>query len=104
MSELSKQASVTFVKNILHSGKTNTRTTNATWEVHEERMTEYAQVLTTDLLQEATKNLNKVRENSTHRPLTAIIVRISIAPYLHAHGTLKPSIQDWKFSIKKLLQ
>ena len=30
MSELSKQASVTFVKNILHSGKTNTRTTNAT--------------------------------------------------------------------------
>ena len=46
-SELSKQASATFVGNILHSGKTNTRTTEVALEVHEERMKEYAQLLTT---------------------------------------------------------
>ncbi|PFX20877.1 hypothetical protein AWC38_SpisGene25799 [Stylophora pistillata] len=50
MTELSKQASITFVENILHRGKTNTRTTEAAREVHEERMKEYAQMLTTDLL------------------------------------------------------
>ena len=69
MSELSKQASITFVENILHSGKTNTRTTEAAREVHEERMKEYTQMLTTDVLQEARKNLNKIRENCTHGPL-----------------------------------
>ena len=42
MSELSKQASITFVENILHSGKTNNRTTEAAREVHEERMKTYA--------------------------------------------------------------
>ena len=36
-SELSKQASATFVGNILHSGKTNTRTTEVALEVHEEK-------------------------------------------------------------------
>ena len=46
-SELSKQASATFVGNILHSGKTNTRTTEVALEVREERMKEYAQLLTT---------------------------------------------------------
>ena len=65
-SELSKQATITFVKDILHSGKTNTRTTKAASEVHEERMKEYTQMLTTDILQEARKNLNKIRENCTH--------------------------------------
>ena len=70
-SELSKQASVTFVENILHSGKTNTRTTEVACEVHEERMKEYAQLLTTDFLQEARENFNKIRENSTHGSLTA---------------------------------
>lgn len=40
MSELSKQASITFVENILIGGKTNTRTTEAAREVHEERMKE----------------------------------------------------------------
>ena len=71
MSELSKQASITFVENILHSGKTNTTTTEAASEVHEERMKDYTQMLTTDVLQEAGKNLNKIRENCTHGPLTA---------------------------------
>ena len=51
MSELSKQASITFVENILHSGKTNTRTTEAAREVHKERMKECTQMLTTDVLQ-----------------------------------------------------
>ena len=68
MSELSKQASITFVEDILHSGKTNTRTTEAVREVHEERVKEYAQMLPTNLLQEARKNLNRIRENCTHRP------------------------------------
>ena len=71
MSELSKQATITFVENILHHGKTKTRTTEAAREVHEERMKEYTQMLTTDVLQEARKNLNKIRENCTHGPLTA---------------------------------
>ena len=60
-----------FVENILHSGKTNTRTTEAASEVQEERMKKYAQMLTTDLLQEARKNLNKIGENCTQGPLTA---------------------------------
>ena len=68
MSELSKQASITFVEDILHSGKTNTRTTEAVREVHEERVKEYAQMLPTNLLQEARKNLNRIRENCTQRP------------------------------------
>ena len=61
MSELSKQASITFVENILHSGKTNNRTTEAAREVHEERMKTYANMLTSDLLQEARKKLNTIR-------------------------------------------
>ena len=58
MSQLSKQASITFVENILHSGKTNNRTTEAAREEHEERMKTYANMLTSDLLQEARKKLN----------------------------------------------
>ena len=57
MSELSKQASITFVENILHSGKNNNHTTEAAREVHEERMKAYANMLTSDLLQEARKKL-----------------------------------------------
>ena len=71
MSELSKQASITFVQNILHNGKTNNRTTEAAREVHEERMKEYTQMLTSDLLQAARKNFNMIKANNTHRPLTA---------------------------------
>ena len=65
-SELSKHASVTFVEKILRSGKTNNRTTEVSHEVHKERMKENAQLLTTDFLQEARENFNKIRENSTH--------------------------------------
>ena len=71
MSELSKQASITFVENILHSGKNNNRTTEAAREVHEERMKAYANMLTSDLLQEARKKLNTIRKCENHGPLTA---------------------------------
>ena len=71
MSELSKQAPITFVENILHSGKTNNRTTEAAREVHEERMKTYANMLTSDLLQEARKKLNTIRKCENHWPLTA---------------------------------
>lgn len=70
MSELSKQASITFVENVLHSGKTNNRTTAAR-EVHEERMKTYANMLNSDLLQEARKKLNSIRKCENHGPLTA---------------------------------
>ena len=71
MSELSKQASITFVENILHSGKNNNRTTEAAREVHEERMKAYANMLNSDLLQEARKRLNTIRKCENHGPLTA---------------------------------
>ena len=71
MSELSKQASITFVENILHSGKTNNRTIEAAREVHEERMKTYANMLTSDLLQEARKKLITIRKCENHGPLTA---------------------------------
>ena len=71
MSELSKQASITFVENILHSGKNNNRTTEAAREIHEERMKAYANMLTSDLLQEARKKLNAIRKCENHGPLTA---------------------------------
>ena len=71
MSKLSKQASVTFVENILHSGKNNNRTTEAAREIHEERMKAYANMLTSDLLQEARKKLNAIRKCENHGPLTA---------------------------------
>ena len=71
MSELSKQASITFVENILHSGKNNNRTTEAAREVHEERMKAYANMLTSDLLQEARKKLNTIRKCENRGPLTA---------------------------------
>ena len=71
MSELTKQASITFVENILHSEKTNNRTTEAAREVHEERMKAYAHMLTSDLLQEARKNLNTIQTCKTNGPLTA---------------------------------
>ena len=71
MSELSKQASTTFVENILHSGKNNNRTTEAAREVHEERMKAFANMLTSDLLQEARKKLNTIRKCENHGPLTA---------------------------------
>ncbi|PFX11545.1 TNF receptor-associated factor 6, partial [Stylophora pistillata] len=70
MSELSKQASITFVENIVHNRKTNTSTTEAASEVHKERMKGCTQMLSTDLLQEARKNSKKIRENSTQEPLT----------------------------------
>ena len=71
MSELTKQASITFIENTLHSGKTNSRTTEAAREVYEERMKAYAHMLTSDLLQEARKNLNTIRTCKTNGPLTA---------------------------------
>ena len=71
MSELTKQASITFVENILHSEKTNNRTTEAAREVHEERMKAYAHMLTSDLLQEARKNLNTIQKFKTNGPQTA---------------------------------
>ncbi|PFX24329.1 hypothetical protein AWC38_SpisGene11077 [Stylophora pistillata] len=70
MSELSNQASITFVENIVHNRKTNTSTTEAASEVHKERMKGCTQMLSTDLLQEARKNSKKIRENSTQEPLT----------------------------------
>ena len=61
------------VQNILHNGKTNNRTTEAAREVQKERMKEYTQMLTSDVLQAARKNLsfNMIKANNTHRPLTA---------------------------------
>ena len=72
LSELSKQASITFVENILHSGKSNGRTTVAARDVHERRMRAYGQLLNTELLQEARKNLKKIQKGNVDRgPLTA---------------------------------
>ena len=75
MSKLSKQASITFVENILHSGKTNC-TTEAAREVHEERMKTYANMLTLYLLQEARKKLNTIWKCENHGPLTAKDVQV----------------------------
>ena len=69
--ELSKHASITFVENIFHSRKTNNCTTAAAREVHEERMKTYANMLTSDLLQEARKKLNTIRKSENHGPMTA---------------------------------
>ena len=55
MSDLSKQTSISFVENILHSGKNNNRTTEAAREIYEERMKAYANMLTSDLMQETRK-------------------------------------------------
>ena len=71
MSELSKQASITYVESTFHRGKTNNRITEAVREVHEERMKAYANMLTSDLLQEARKKLNTIRKCENHGPLTA---------------------------------
>ena len=72
LSELSKQASITFVENILHSGKSNGRTTAAAKDIHERRMRAYGQLLNTELLQEARKNLEKIQKgNVDSGPLTA---------------------------------
>lgn len=85
-SELSKQASITFVENILHGGNVNGRTTEAARQVrmtstrtyksktsmYEERMKAYGLLLTTELLQEARKNFNGIRKGSVvSGPLTA---------------------------------
>ena len=53
LSELSKQASVTFVENTI---KTNGRTTETARQIHEQRMKDYGQLLTTELLQRQEKS------------------------------------------------
>ena len=60
-----------FVENILHSGKSNGKTTAAARDVHERRMRAYGQLLNTELLQEARKNLEKIQKgNVDSGPLT----------------------------------
>ena len=72
LSELSKQESIMFVENILHGGKSNGRTTAAARDVHERRMRAYGQLLNTELLQQARKNLEKIQKgNVDSGPLTA---------------------------------
>ena len=60
------------MENILHSGKSNGRTTAAARDIHERRMRAYGQLLNTELLQEARKNLEKIQKgNVDSGPLTA---------------------------------
>ena len=60
-----------FVENILHSGKSNGKTTAAARDLHERRMRAYGQLLNTELLQEARKNLEKIQKgNVDSGPLT----------------------------------
>ena len=101
-SELSKQATITFVKEILHGGKTNTMPTKAASEIHEERMKKYTQMLTTDVLQEARKNLNKIRENCTHGPLTAKDVYPRAWVEKKVNNNLPETIQSLKADGRKL--
>ena len=75
LSELSKQASMMFVENILHRGKSNGRITVAARDVHERRMRVYGQLLNTALLQEARKNLEKIQKgNVGSGPLTRMSI------------------------------
>lgn len=62
LSELSKQASIMFVENILHRGKSNGRITVAARDVHERRMRVYGQLLNTEELN--TKKWERISKRS----------------------------------------
>ena len=65
-------------------------------------MKEYTQMLTTDILQEARKNLNKIRENCKHGPLTANDVYPKAWVEKKVNNNLPEMIKSLKADSRKL--